>query len=126
MILSIGIDIIEIHRIRESMDRTARFADRVFTEAERRYCDSKGKGREQSYAGRFAAKEAFMKALGSGWRGELAWQEVEVVNDEFGAPSLAVTGEAKKQMQARGADRIHLSISHTSELAIAQVILEAS
>jgi holo-[acyl-carrier protein] synthase len=126
MILSIGIDIIEIHRIRESMDRTARFADRVFTEAERRYCDSKGKGREQSYAGRFAAKEAFMKALGSGWRGKLAWQEVEVVNDEFGAPSLAVTGEAKKQMQARGADRIHLSISHTSELAIAQVILEAS
>ena len=126
MILSIGIDIIEIHRIRESMDRTARFAERVFTEAERRYCDSKGKGSEQSYAGRFAAKEAFMKALGSGWRGELAWQEVEVVNDEFGAPSLAVTGEAKKQMQARGADRIHLSISHTSELAIAQVILEAS
>ena len=108
------------------MDRTARFAERVFTEAERRYCDSKGKGSEQSYAGRFAAKEAFMKALGSGWRGELAWQEVEVVNDEFGAPSLAVTGEAKKQMQARGADRIHLSISHTSELAIAQVILEAS
>ncbi|HSI87639.1 MAG TPA: holo-ACP synthase [Pyrinomonadaceae bacterium] len=126
MILSIGIDIIEVYRIRESLDRTARFAERVFTEAERQYCDAKGKGSDQSYAGRFAAKEAFMKALRSGWRGDLAWQEVEVVVDELGAPSLAVKGEAKKQMQALGADRIHLSISHTREYAIAQVILEAS
>jgi len=126
MILSIGIDIIEVYRIRESMTRTSRFAERVFTEAEREYCDAKGKGSEQSYAARFAAKEAFMKALRSGWRGKLTWQEVEVVVDELGAPSLDVKGEAKKQMQALGADRIHVSISHTRDYAIAQVILEAS
>ena len=125
MILSIGIDIIEVYRIRESLDRTARFAERVFTEGERQYCEGRGKGSDQSYAARFAAKEAFMKALRSGWRGELAWQEVEVVVDELGAPSLVVKGEAQKQMQALGADRINLSISHTREHAIAQVILEA-
>lgn len=125
MILSIGIDIIEVYRIRESLDRTSRFAERVFTEGERQYCEGRGKGSDQSYAARFAAKEAFMKALRSGWRGELSWQEVEVVVDELGAPSLVVKGGAQKQMQALGADRIHLSISHTREHAIAQVILEA-
>lgn len=65
-----------------------------------------------------------MKALRSGWRGELAWHEVEVISNEAGAPSLKVTGEAEKRMREMGADRIHLSISHTKEHAVAYVLLE--
>jgi len=124
MIVSVGIDIIEVYRIRDSIARTPRFAERVFTDGEREYCESKGKGSDQSFAARFAAKEAFMKALRSGWRGELAWHEVEVVSDDAGAPSLKVTGEAERRMREMGADRIHLSISHTKEHAVAYVLLE--
>jgi holo-[acyl-carrier protein] synthase len=124
MILSIGIDIVEVYRIRQTTARTPRFAERVFTAAEREYCESKGVAAAQSYAGRFAAKEAFLKALKTGWRGKITWQDIEVVSDEMGAPSLEIHGEAKNILKKRGADRVHLSISHTSEHAIAEVILE--
>lgn len=78
----------------------------------------------QSYAARFAAKEAFLKALKTGWRGKITWHDIEVVNGPDGAPSLNITGEAKRILVERGADRVHLSISHTTEHAIAEVILE--
>jgi holo-[acyl-carrier protein] synthase len=124
MIFSIGIDIAEVYRIRETIARTPRFAERVFTDAEREYCESKGVAAAQSYAARFAAKEAFLKAIKTGWRGKIAWREIEVVVDADGAPSLEITGEALKIKNERGITCVHLSISHTSEHAVAQVILE--
>lgn len=105
------------------MERTPRFADRVFTSAERLYCDGKGAARYQSYAARFAAKEAFLKALKTGWRGKIGWQDIEIELSPDGAPSLNVTGEARTLLDA-AADMVHLSLSHTSDHAIAQVILE--
>ncbi|MFN6962532.1 MAG: holo-ACP synthase [Pyrinomonadaceae bacterium] len=125
MIVSTGIDIVEVYRIRETVSRTPRFVERVFTEAERRYCESKGAAAAQSYAGRFAAKEAFLKALKTGWRGKLQWTDIEIVNDDAGAPALDLTGEALALVEAMGARRVHLSISHTAEHAVAQVILES-
>lgn len=124
MILSIGIDITEVYRIRQTIARTPRFATRVFTPNERAFCEGKGVAAPQSYAGRFAAKEAFLKALKTGWRGKITWQDIEVVSDEMGAPSLQIHGEARKILAERGATSVHLSISHTSTLAIAEVILE--
>lgn len=124
MVLSIGIDIVEVYRIREAVARTPRFAERVFTEAERQYCESKGAAAAQSYAGRFAAKEAFLKAIKTGWRGKIGWQEIEVETDADGVPSLRISGEAKRIVDERGATAIHVSISHTAEHAVAQVLLE--
>lgn len=124
MVLSIGIDIVEVYRIREAVARTPRFAERVFTEAERHYCESKGAAAAQSYAGRFAAKEAFLKAIKTGWRGKIGWQEIEVETDADGVPSLRISGEAKRIADERGATAIHVSISHTAEHAVAQVLLE--
>lgn len=106
------------------MARTPRFGDRVFTPAEREYCDAKGAAAAQSYAGRFAAKEAFLKALKTGWRGKITWQDIEILNDGDGVPSLSLTGEASSLFKKSGAERIHLSISHTSEHAVAHVLLE--
>lgn len=91
---------------------------------EQEYCDSKGAAAAQSYAARFAAKEAFLKALKTGWRGKITWRDIEVVNDSEGVPSLNVIGEAARLLAELGAVRIHLSISHTTEHAIAEVILE--
>jgi len=125
VIVSIGIDIIEVYRMRETIARTPRFAERVFTAAEREYCESKGVAAAQSYAARFAAKEGFLKALKTGWRGKITWHDVEVVNDADGVPSLNVTGEARKILDKLGSPKIHISISHTSEHAIAQIILES-
>lgn len=124
MIISFGIDIIEVYRIRDAIKRTPRFAARVFTEYERRYCDSKGVAAAQSYAGRFAAKEAFLKALKTGWRGKITWHDIEVISDEDRVPSLSITGEALRIIEMLGVERMHLSISHTSEHAMAEVILE--
>jgi holo-[acyl-carrier protein] synthase len=124
MIISIGIDIVEVYRIRQTIARTPRFLKRVYTVDERAFCEGKGVAAAQSYAGRFAAKEAFLKALGTGWRGRITWQDMEVHSLEGGAPMLTVTGEAAVILKERGADRVHLSISHTSDHAIAQVVLE--
>lgn len=124
MIISIGIDIIEVRRVSEVLRRTPRFAERVFTVEERRYCDSRGAAAAQHYAARFAAKEATFKALGTGWAGGIAWQDVEVVSRESGAPALRLSGVAREIYGRTGATRAHLSISHTTEHAIAQVILE--
>ena len=106
------------------MTRTPRFRERVFTPAERDYCDAKGAAAAQSYAGRFAAKEAFLKAIKTGWRGKITWQDIEVMNDREGVPSLNIRGEAARILAERRAEFVHLSISHTTEHAVAQVILE--
>ncbi len=124
MIVSIGIDIIEVYRISETLARTPRFAERVFTERERNYCDAKGAAAAQSYAARFAAKEAFLKALKTGWSGKITWHDIEILNDELGVPNLKISGEAREIMEKMGADKFHLSMSHTTDHATAQVILE--
>lgn len=125
MIVSIGIDIVEVYRISETIQRTPRFVERVFTEKERAYCDAKGAASAQSYAARFAAKEAFLKALKTGWRGKITWQDMEILNDALGVPNLEIKGEARKLLENLGANKIHLSMSHTTDHAVAEVILEA-
>jgi holo-[acyl-carrier protein] synthase len=124
MILSIGIDIVEVYRIAETLARTPRFTERVFTETERAYCDAKGVAAPQSYAGRFAAKEAFLKALKTGWRGKITWHDIEIISDDDGVPWLRNSGEAATLFEKTGAVRSHISISHTAEHAVAQVIFE--
>ncbi len=124
MIVGIGIDIIEVRRVRTVVARTPRFVTRVFTAAERAYCASRGAAAAQHYAARFAAKEAALKALGTGWRGRIAWHDVEVVANEAGAPALCFHNEARALFERNGATTAHLTISHTTEHAIAQVILE--
>jgi len=124
MIISIGIDIIEVARIREVLLRSPRFRERVFTAAERAYCDSRGVAAAQHYAARFAAKEAALKALQTGWRGGIGWQDVEIASLESGAPILIFHGLVRELFEKSGATAAHLSLSHTSEHAIAQVVLE--
>ena len=124
MIISIGIDIIEVRRVRETIERTPRFAERVFTEAERAYCESRGVVAAQHYAARFAAKEAALKALQTGWSGGISWQDVEVAAKESGAPMVLFHGRARELYDQSGANAAHISIAHTTEHAIAEVILE--
>ena len=124
MIVSIGIDIIEVARIREVLERTPRFVERVFTAAERSYCESRGAARAQHYAARFAAKEAALKAFQTGWRGGISWQDVEIGLLDSGAPLLIFHGQVKELFISTGATAAHLSLSHTTEHAIAQVVLE--
>jgi holo-[acyl-carrier protein] synthase len=124
MIISIGIDIIEVERVRETIERTPRFAERVFTAAERAYCESRGAVAAQHYAARFAAKEAALKALQTGWSGGISWQDVEVSAKESGAPLVIFHGRARELYEQSGATAAHISIAHTTEHAIAQVILE--
>jgi holo-[acyl-carrier protein] synthase len=126
VIVSIGIDIIEVVRIREVLLRTPRFAERVFTTAERAYCDSRGAVAAQHYAVRFAAKEAALKALQTGWRGGISWQDVEISARESGAPFLVFRGQVLEVFNKFGATATHLSMSHTTQHAIAQVVLEKS
>lgn len=96
----------------------------MFTDLEREYCESKGAAAAQSYAGKFAAKEALMKALKTGWRGKITWHDIEIRNDDHGVPSFELTGEANRLLDEMGAARVHLSISHTNEHATANVVLE--
>lgn len=110
--------------MRAVLERTPRFRERVFTARERDYCDRRGAAAPQHYAARFAAKEAALKALGTGWSGGLAWQHVEVTNDDGGRPAINFHDAALELFRLSGATRAHLSISHTSEHAVAQVILE--
>jgi holo-[acyl-carrier protein] synthase len=104
--------------------RTPRFGERVFTASERSYCDSRGAVAAQHYAARFAAKEAALKALQTGWSGGISWQDVEIASRESGAPYLILHGPVKELFEKSGATLAHLSMSHTTEHAIAQVILE--
>jgi holo-[acyl-carrier protein] synthase len=124
VIISIGIDITEVARVREVMARTPRFVERVYTIAERAYCDSRGAVAAQHYAARFAAKEAALKALQTGWSGGIAWQDIEVASTASGAPILLFHGRVRELYEQSGARAAHLSISHTTEHAIAQVVLE--
>lgn len=125
MIVGTGIDIAEVPRIEASIARFGkRFLHRIFTEAEMRYCDSKA-NRIERYAARFAAKEAAMKAIGTGWNHGVAWRDVEVCRQPGGRPTIAFHGKAAEFAAKLGAVHVALSLSHTKEFAIAQVILES-
>jgi len=124
MIVGSGIDLTEIARIQRSLDRYGqRFLDRVYTPAEQAYCLRKRKAAE-SFAARFAAKEAGAKALGTGITHGVNWLEIEVAREPGGRPTLKFYGRAAEFAARLGASRAALSITHTSELAMASVVLE--
>jgi len=124
MIVGTGIDIAEVPRIAQALNRHGeRFLHRVYTEGEINYCDSKA-NRIERYAARFAAKEAAMKALGTGWNHGVRWRDIEVSRLPGGRPTIKFHGKAAEFAARLGMTNVALSISHTSEQAIAQVILE--
>ncbi len=125
MIVGTGIDIAEVPRIRQSIERFGgRFLQRIFTPDEIRYCESKA-NRIERYAARFAAKEAAMKALGTGWNHGVRWQDCEVARLPGKRPTMVFHGRAGEFAARLGVKNTALSISHTAEQAIAQVILES-
>ena len=125
MIAGIGIDMVNIPRFRELMERRGQAAvARFYTAGEAEHCAS-AKSPTESFAARFAAKEAFFKALGTGWGLGGRWTEVEVVSAPSGAPSLRLAGRAAELAAERGIVRIHLSLTHTDDTAAAFVVLEA-
>jgi len=121
MIYGIGTDIIEVERVERAIQKDA-LKNKVFSAREIAYCDATK--RSESYAARFAAKEAFFKALGTGWRDGLIINEVEVLNDELGKPYIELSGVTKEMVEAKGVKGIHLSLSHIKTHAIAFVTLE--
>ncbi len=125
-ILGIGIDVVEVERMRAAVGhvtRGERFKERVFTAGERAYCDSRADG-APSYAARFAAKEALMKALGPAAPWGFPWHEIEVERDESGRPSIRLHGRTAARTAAFGVRAIHLSLSHERSVAMAQVVVE--
>lgn len=124
MIVGVGIDMVPIERVTGLLERRGeRALRRLFTEAEARRC-REGRHPPESFAARFAAKEAFFKALGTGWGRGGAWTEVEVVSAPSGAPSLRLSGAARELAERRGVRAIHLSLTHTGDTAAAFVVLE--
>ena len=124
LIIGCGIDLVKIERIEKIIKRWGNnFTSRIFTPLEEEYCEKKKGNKFQSYAGKFAAKEALLKALGLGLRGA-NWKEIEIKNDELGQPIIDTSGKLKNIAYSKGVSKYFISISHTKEYAIAQVILE--
>jgi holo-[acyl-carrier protein] synthase len=125
MIVGLGIDIAEIDRIEAAIRRHGeRFLERLFTPGEIAYCDSHRK-RSERYAGRFAAKEAAMKALGTGWSKGVRWVDIEVVRQPGGKPALRLSGQAAVHAAQLGVRNISLTITHSGNTALAEVIFES-
>ena len=125
MIVGLGADITEVERIQGAIERQGeRLLKRIYTPAEIAYCE-RFKNRYERYAGRFAVKEAAMKALGTGWSHGVRWVDIEVVREKGGKPVLALAGEAKKIAERMGVKNIAITITHTEKQALAQVIFEA-
>lgn len=118
-----GIDIVETERIHKLVkEHGARFLDRCFTSAEQEYCSRNPKRYIEHLAGRFAAKEAVLKVIGTGWRGGIAWTDIEVTKEPSGQPRILLTGECLKIATAQGIKRWHVSISHITTHATASAI----
>jgi holo-[acyl-carrier protein] synthase len=122
MIFGIGIDNIEVDRVRKQLEKNG-FKEKIFSPAEIEYCDAR-KNYAERYAARFAAKEAFLKAIGTGWRGGLAFNEIEVLNDKLGKPVLKLYGKVKAFVEENGLENIHVSLTHLKNYASAIVIIE--
>ena len=125
VIVGMGVDLAEVERIQRAIERHGEpFLRRVYTVGEREYCE-RFKNKYERYAGRFAAKEAAMKALGTGWKRGVRWVDFEVVRELGGRPTIRLDGEARKIAEELGVKRIALSITHTEAQALAQVIFES-
>ena len=125
MVVGIGSDLAEVPRIRASISRYGdRFLHRIYTPGERAYVSKKANPAER-FAGRFAAKEAGMKAIGTGWSQGVTWKDFEVINEPSGRPTLRLSGVAQQVADKLGVNRVLLSITHTAEMAFAVVVLES-
>lgn len=121
-IIAHGIDLVDCPRIEQMIDRHGeRFVRRVFTDAEQAYAKA-NKNEIEKLAGRFAAKEAVLKLIGTGWRGKIAWTDIEIINNAAGQPEVTVTGEVKRIAGELGIDHISVSITHTANFAIASAV----
>ena len=126
MIVGIGVDVVEIYRIRKILEtQGTRFTNRVFTEEEQAYCAAH-RDPAPHYAARFAAKEAAMKALGTGWAEGIRWRDVEILPGAGGKPELVLHGQAAERARELRAVKHHVTITHSGLLAVAQVILEST
>jgi holo-[acyl-carrier protein] synthase len=121
-IIAHGIDLVDFPRIEEMVkEHDKRFLDRVFTSAEQAYANA-NKNRIEKLAGRFAAKEAVLKLIGTGWRGKIAWTDIEIINNPAGQPLVTVSGEVKRLVDKLGIKQISISITHTANFAIASAV----
>lgn len=123
MIFGVGLDIIEVSRVEDKLNRTPGLKEKLYTPVEIAYCQGK-KFPYQHYAARFAAKEAFFKALGTGWSQGVKFLEVEIRNLESGQPVIEVYGHTKELCQVQGISRFYVSLSHLKTQAVAIVVLE--
>jgi holo-[acyl-carrier protein] synthase len=123
MLAGLGTDLTEVERIAEKINKRSGFREMVFSKTEIAYCESKT-NKFEYYAARFAAKEAFFKALGTGWLEGTHFNEVEITNDESGKPALVLLGETKKTLSAWRISKILVSLSHLKTIASAVVIIE--
>ena len=124
MIYGIGVDLIEIERMAQAITRTGqRLIERLYTDAEQAYC-SRRRPPHACYAARFAAKEALLKAFGTGLRQDMRWRDIEVWRDDLGKPGLRLYGSLQERCVTEGIQHIHLSLAHSATCAMAQVILE--
>jgi len=121
-IIGHGIDIIECERIAASMRKhPERFVERILTAKERRYCEMM-RDPIPNIAGRFAVKEAILKVIGTGWRGQISWCDMEILNDDAGAPRVTLSGEVARVAESMGIERMIISISHTKSYAVGSAI----
>ena len=123
MIVGTGIDMVEVDRIADKVDRVPGFREKVFSKQECSYCERQFE-RYQHYAARFAAKEAFLKATGLGMLLTVDWHEIEVVSDVNGKPSIHLEGNVKFHAEQNGWKKLHISLSHVNKMACAMVIIE--
>ena len=123
MIYGIGTDIIEVSRISGVMEKDIGFREKIFTSGEIAYCETK-RHKYENYAARFSAKEAFMKAIGTGWRFGIRFADIEVYHDEYGKPLIQLYGKAEELAKVEGISKIHVSLSHVKEIATAVVVVE--
>ncbi len=123
MVIGIGVDIVEVQRIERALGGSGSMVTRVFTPAEIEYCEQR-QNRAQHFAGRFAAKEAALKALGTGWGEGIRWRDVEVTAEDSGRPILHLHGRARQVSEDRGAKRSLVTITHAEAYAVALVVIE--
>jgi holo-[acyl-carrier protein] synthase len=123
MIFGTGIDFIEVSRIKSVMERDIGFREKIFTPGEIAYCETK-KYKFENYAARFSAKEAFLKAIGTGWRFGIRFADIDVYHDDYGKPMIRLSGKAEELAKRERISKIHVSLSHIKEIATAIVIVE--
>jgi holo-[acyl-carrier protein] synthase len=122
-IVAHGIDLVDCPRISRMLEEHGeRFLDRVFTPTEQAYAKSHKKNMIEKLAGRFAVKEAVLKLIGTGWRGKIAWTDIEVVNNDMGQPIVTISGEVEKLADQMGITQISVSITHAADFAIASAV----